>query len=138
MHSAFAAGQSVPQQAECGAKVHFFSIGSGAHLVLAQLGLPAQDAHRANGLAQLHRCFQLLRQIQLRGKGGSVAGAFCVSASTMLFNMVVMLFLFDISKRLGVIAIWLFGLEDNVELIAPQKAAEEYRRKLKAVLEQYG
>ena len=33
---------------------------------------------------------------------------------------------------------WLFGLEDNVELIAPQKAAEEYRRKLKAVLEQYG
>ena len=28
------AGQSVPQQAECGAKVHFFSIGSGAHLVL--------------------------------------------------------------------------------------------------------
>ena len=33
---------------------------------------------------------------------------------------------------------WLFGLEDNVELIAPQKAAEEYRRKLTAVLEQYG
>ena len=33
---------------------------------------------------------------------------------------------------------WLFGLEDHVELIAPQKAAEEYRRKLKAVLEQYG
>ena len=28
--------------------------------------------------------------------------------------------------------------KDNVELIAPQKAAEEYRRKLKAVLEQYG
>ena len=34
---------------------------------------------------------------------------------------------------------WLFGLEDNVELSrAAKKAAEEYRRKLKAVLEQYG
>ena len=50
--------------------------------------------------------------VPLFGFGGSVAGAFCVSASTMLFNMVVMLFLFDISKRLGVIAIWLFGLEE--------------------------
>lgn len=50
--------------------------------------------------------------IPLFGFGGSVVGAFCVSVSSTLFGCVIFLFLCDISKRLGVVAIWLFGLEE--------------------------
>lgn len=50
--------------------------------------------------------------IPLFGLGGSVVGAFCVSVSTTLFGCIIFLFLCDISKRLGVIAIWLFGIEE--------------------------
>lgn len=50
--------------------------------------------------------------IPLFGFGGSVIGAFCVSVSATLFGWIIFLFLCDISKRLGVIAIWLFGLEE--------------------------
>lgn len=55
--------------------------------------------------------------IPLFGFGGSVFGAFCVSASSTLFGCVVFLLLCDLSKRKGVAALWLFGLEEALVLV---------------------
>ena len=53
----------------------------------------------------------------LFGFGGSVFGAFCVSVSSTLFGCVVFLLLCDLSKRKGVAALWLFGLEEALVLV---------------------
>lgn len=55
--------------------------------------------------------------IPLFGFGGSVLGAFCVSVSSTLFGCVVFLLLCDLSKRKGVAALWLFGLEEALVLM---------------------
>ena len=55
--------------------------------------------------------------VPLFGFGGSVFGAFCVSVSSTLFGCVVFLLLCDLSKRKGVAALWLFGLEEALVLV---------------------
>lgn len=55
--------------------------------------------------------------VPLFGFGGSVFGAFCVSVSSTLFGCVVFLLLCDLSKRKGVAALWLFGLEESLVLV---------------------
>lgn len=50
--------------------------------------------------------------IPLFGFAGGVFGEFCISMGTTLFSSIVFLFLCDVSKRLGVLAICLFGIEE--------------------------
>lgn len=64
----------------------------------------------------LHGC-----GIQLVGArfrvGGNLAGSFCTALGVMLFNAIVFLFLCDISKRFGVSALLLFGIEESLLLV---------------------
>ncbi|OUO90626.1 hypothetical protein B5F40_06335 [Gordonibacter sp. An230] len=52
--------------------------------------------------------------LPLLGLSNGVAGALCVSMGTTLFSCVVFLFLCDISKRLGIAALCLFGIEETL------------------------
>lgn len=65
----------------------------------------------------LHGC-----GIQLVGArfrvGGNLAGSFCTALGVMLFNAIVFLFLCDISKRFGVSALLLFGIEESLILVS--------------------
>lgn len=65
----------------------------------------------------LHGC-----GIQLVGTrfrvGGNLAGSFCTALGVMLFNAIVFLFLCDISKRFGVSALLLFGIEESLILVS--------------------
>lgn len=50
--------------------------------------------------------------VPLFGMHAGVVGAFVVSVSSTAFGLLVTLFLCDISKRLNISAIWLFGLQE--------------------------
>lgn len=50
--------------------------------------------------------------VPLFGLRAGVVGAFVVSASSTAFGLLVTLFLCDISKRLGISPVWLFGLQE--------------------------
>lgn len=55
--------------------------------------------------------------VPLFGIGGSVAGSFCTALGVMLFNALVLLFLCDVSRRFGVSALLLFGIEEALLLV---------------------
>lgn len=55
--------------------------------------------------------------VPLFGIGGNLVGSFCTSLGVMLFNAIVFLFLCDISKRFGVSALLLFGIEESLILV---------------------
>lgn len=55
--------------------------------------------------------------VPLFGLGGNLAGSFCTALGVMLFNAIVFLFLCDISKRFGVSALLLFGIEESLLLV---------------------
>lgn len=55
--------------------------------------------------------------VPLFGIGGTLAGSFCTALGVMLFNAIVFLFLCDISKRFGVSALLLFGIEESLLLV---------------------
>lgn len=55
--------------------------------------------------------------VPLFGIGGNLAGSFCTAVGVMLFNAIVFLFLCDISKRFGVSALLLFGIEESLILV---------------------
>lgn len=55
--------------------------------------------------------------VPLFGLGGNLAGSFCTALGVMLFNAIVFLFLYDISKRFGVSALLLFGIEESLLLV---------------------
>ena len=56
--------------------------------------------------------------VPLFGLGGNLAGSFCTALGVMLFNAIVFLFLCDISKRFGVSALLLFGIEESLILVS--------------------
>ena len=56
--------------------------------------------------------------VPLFGLGGNLAGSFCTALGVMLFNAIVFLFLCDISKRFGVSALLLFGIEESLLLVS--------------------
>lgn len=58
-----------------------------------------------------------LLAVPLFGIGGGVVGSFCTALGVMLFNALVLMFLCDISKRFGVSALLLFGIEEALLLV---------------------
>lgn len=75
--------------------------------------LPLSAIYRAPAI--LLCCGLLI--VPLFGIGGGVAGSFCTALGVMLFNALVLLFLCDISKRFGVSALLLFGIEEALLLV---------------------
>lgn len=75
--------------------------------------LPLSTIYRAPAI--LVCCGLLI--VPLFGIGGGVAGSFCTALGVMLFNALVLLFLCDISKRFGVSALLLFGIEEALLLV---------------------
>lgn len=77
-------------------------------------------ALRAKLVVAIHRRLNSCG-IQLVGArfriGGNLAGSFCTALGVMLFNAIVFLFLCDISKRFGVSALLLFGIEESLLLV---------------------
>lgn len=75
--------------------------------------LPLSTLYRAPAI--LICCGLLV--VPLFGIGGSVAASFCTALGVMLFNALVLLFLCDISRRFGVSALLLFGIEEALLLM---------------------
>lgn len=82
-------------------------------VVVFQPGCPLSALYRAPVILL---CCGLL-VVPLFGIGGNLVGSFCTALGVMLFNAIVFLFLCDISKRFGVSALLLFGIEESLILV---------------------